>query len=124
MLPSMSNHKNISLWAIKGAAAFLVLLLIFLLLLTKLINLELIRERIFADLSGKIGCELRFQRAEAAQPAERSASVYGRKAPEFRPVRIECPQAQTSRCQPACRTRPPPVYAPICARGAWHTIRS
>ena len=60
----MSKHKKISLWVIKGAAAFLVLLLVFLLLLPKLINLEPIRERILADLSKKVGCEIRFQRAD------------------------------------------------------------
>jgi len=59
----MSKHKKISLWVIKGAAAFLVLLLAFLLLLPKLINLEPIRERILADLSEKVGCEIRYQRA-------------------------------------------------------------
>ena len=58
----MSRYKKISLWVIGGIGILLVLLLLFILLLPKLINLEPMRKKILATVSQKVGAAVEFQR--------------------------------------------------------------
>ncbi len=60
----MSKRKKIAIWVMGVIGALLVLLLILLLLLPTFINLEPIKEKIVANLSQKIGGELKFQRVD------------------------------------------------------------
>ena len=60
----MNKHKKIFPWIIKGAVAFLILLLIFILFLPKLINFEPIQKGILANLSEKVGGEVKYKRVD------------------------------------------------------------
>ncbi|MFQ6077774.1 MAG: AsmA family protein, partial [Thermodesulfobacteriota bacterium] len=62
----MSRHKKISLWILIGTGALLVLLLLFILLLPKVINLEPMREKILATVSQKVGGHVEFQRLDVS----------------------------------------------------------
>jgi len=58
----MSKRKKISLWIMGGVGVLLILLLAFLLIVPRLINLEPIREKALSSISEKVGGEVKFQR--------------------------------------------------------------
>ena len=60
----MSGYKKISLWILGCTGALLVLLLLFILLLPKLVNLEPMREKILATVSQQVGGEVEFKRVD------------------------------------------------------------
>jgi hypothetical protein len=60
----VSRHKKILFWVIGGIGILLALLLLFMLLLPKLVNLEPMKEKILATISQQVGGDVEFQRVD------------------------------------------------------------
>jgi uncharacterized protein involved in outer membrane biogenesis len=60
----MSRRKKIYLWVAGSIGVLLILLLALVVLLPRLINLELLRERILADVSQTVGGVVEFEKID------------------------------------------------------------